>query len=594
MRNKTTQLSKTKRKKTSSRTHSSKIASRAFKQVANQQIIIAAPTKFAWHHRLGKSFCLHWPLFFVVVAAALMRLTFLHHLPWGLNRDEAALAYNAYLLEQTGTDEWQRSYPVTLESFGDYKLPGYTYVLLALFKFLPADDLVVRLPSAIGDIALVIISYSLIMLLVKKKSFALLAASMVAFNPVFIWYSRGAWEANLGLAYFAMAILIVFFRAQKNSWRPLSLLSVFVLLLLSFFTYNTPLLIAVMLWFLLPWLFNQKPAKTFTFPLMLVSAIAIVVSALLLFPANSQKNGITLFSDATTHYQYTLYRQNLSSTALPFFGNKVVYLAGLIAKNVLATFSLSFWRHSGSHEWHQLPDSSIFNAPTIICIYLMLFFIFTAWLLELFTERKIIAFARSYELKILVLVLLTSLPAAITADAPHVTRSLVLFWLLVLLAACVGNFFVLRVQAYQPLDNSPLVRLRQWWIQSPFIIFLVLVIAFSGAAYWSDYRTILTKRNLYHGGLATVLSSDDPPTLIVNSLYSNRAYQYIQLAWETKMPPEKFYRTLVRESASPNGIKAVSDLAQYHFLDPEVDWWPNWQVIDFNLVTQRWEKKINP
>lgn len=593
MRKKTTQAKKNKRQKTTPRTHA-KLVNKALKQAINQQWYLAISAKLPWYQRLSNSFCAHWPLFFIVMAAALMRLTFLHHLPWGLNRDEAALAYNAYLLEQTGTDEWQRSYPVTFESFGDYKLPGYIYTLLALFKFLPANDFLVRLPSAVGGIALVIISYSLIMLLMKKKSFALLAASMVAFNPVFIWYARGAWEANLALAYFAMAILIVFYRAQKDSWRPLSLLLFFIFLLLSFFTYNTPLLISLLIWSLLPWLFNHKPGKQFRAPLMLVSALAIVIAIVLLLPVNAQKNGITVFSDATIHHQYTLYRQNLSPATLPFLGNKGVYLASIIGKNILATFSLPFWRHSGSHEWHQLPDSSIFNAPTIICIYLMLFFLFTAWLLELFTERKIIAFARSRELKILALVLLTSLPAAITADAPHATRSLILFWLLVLLAACVGNFFVLRVQAYQPLDNSPLGHWRQWWVQSPFIIFLVLVIALSGATYWHDYRSILSKRNLYHGGLGALLNSNDPPTLIVNSLYSNRAYQYIQLAWETKMPAEKFYRTLVRESASPNGIKAVSDLAQYHFLDPEVDWWPNWQVIDFNLTTQRWEKKTNP
>lgn len=594
MRKKTTQTKKTKRQKTPARS-GSKVDSQATKQVVNQQWYLTTSAKLLWYQRLINSFLIHWPLLFIIIAATLIRLTFLHHLPWGLNRDEAALAYNAYLLEQAGTDEWQRSYPVVFESFGDYKLPGYIYTLLALFKFSPANDLIVRLPSAIGGIALVIISYCLIMLLLRKKTFALLAASMVAFNPVFIWYSRGAWEANLGLTYFALASLIVFYRAQKDSWRPLSLLLFFIFLLLSFFTYNTPFLISLLIWPLLPWLFNHKQGKQFRTPLMLVSAVAIVVATVLLLPVNAQKNGITVFADATINHQYTLYRQNLSPATLPFLGNKGVYLAGIIGKNILTTFSLSFWRHSGSHEWHQLPDSSIFNAPTIICIYLMLFFLFTAWLLELFTERKIIAFTRSSELKILILVLLASLPAAITADAPHATRSLILFWLLVLLAACVGNFFVLRVQAYQPASNaSSLGNWHQWWVQSPFVFLLIVVIALSGATYWHDYRSILTKRNLYHGGLGTLLSSNDPPTLIVNGLYSNRAYQYIQLAWETKMPAEKFYRTLVRESASPNGIKAVSDLAQYHFLDPDVDWWPNWQVIDFNLTTQRWEKKTNP
>ena len=69
----------------------------------------------------------------IVLLGAALRLFQLGSIPAILNRDEAALAYNGYLLSQTGKDEWGKIWPPTLESFGDYKLPGYPLILAILF-----------------------------------------------------------------------------------------------------------------------------------------------------------------------------------------------------------------------------------------------------------------------------------------------------------------------------------------------------------------------------------------------------------------------------------------------------------------------------
>ncbi|KKU82941.1 MAG: hypothetical protein UY10_C0019G0001, partial [Microgenomates group bacterium GW2011_GWA2_47_8] len=70
--------------------------------------------------------------FFLLVCflvLAIPRIWQLGILPLALNRDEAALAYNAVLLAETGKDEWGRSWPLALQSFGDFKLIGYPAVL---------------------------------------------------------------------------------------------------------------------------------------------------------------------------------------------------------------------------------------------------------------------------------------------------------------------------------------------------------------------------------------------------------------------------------------------------------------------------------
>src|SRR3990172_6192442 len=93
-------------------------------------------------------------LWLIIGVAFLQRFWQVGQLPATLNRDEAAVAYNAFLLSETGKDEWGRSWPVALESFGDYKLPGYSLVLMPFFKLLGLNDWVVRLPSVIAGTVL--------------------------------------------------------------------------------------------------------------------------------------------------------------------------------------------------------------------------------------------------------------------------------------------------------------------------------------------------------------------------------------------------------------------------------------------------------
>ncbi len=91
----------------------------------------------------------------LLLVGLVLRFYKLGEIPSILNRDEAALAYNAYLLSEVGHDEWQRSWPYALESFGDYKLPGYVLAVVAVFRVLPLTDLAVRLPSAVAGVVMI-------------------------------------------------------------------------------------------------------------------------------------------------------------------------------------------------------------------------------------------------------------------------------------------------------------------------------------------------------------------------------------------------------------------------------------------------------
>ncbi|HSW75705.1 MAG TPA: hypothetical protein VLG50_01565, partial [Candidatus Saccharimonadales bacterium] len=71
---------------------------------------------------------LKYVLLVILFAAAFLRLYQLSSIPGSLNQDEAAIGYNAYSILKTGADEHGKFLPLSLQSFGDWKLPVYEYI----------------------------------------------------------------------------------------------------------------------------------------------------------------------------------------------------------------------------------------------------------------------------------------------------------------------------------------------------------------------------------------------------------------------------------------------------------------------------------
>ncbi|GAJ17589.1 unnamed protein product, partial [marine sediment metagenome] len=100
----------------------------------------------------------------------------LDSLPPSLYWEEAALGYDAYSIAQTGRDHHNNPWPLAaFESFGDWKPAGYFYALVPFVKMFGLSSWVVRLPSAISGIAIILGVGLLVYQLAKlqKKSHAL-------------------------------------------------------------------------------------------------------------------------------------------------------------------------------------------------------------------------------------------------------------------------------------------------------------------------------------------------------------------------------------------------------------------------------------
>src|SRR3989344_6433819 len=88
-----------------------------------------------------------------MILGLVLRVTWLTKYPAGFTPDEAAFGYNAYSILQTGKDEWGtpwwQLFFTNMRSFGDYKLPLYTFLTIPSIKIFGLSEFATRLPNAI-------------------------------------------------------------------------------------------------------------------------------------------------------------------------------------------------------------------------------------------------------------------------------------------------------------------------------------------------------------------------------------------------------------------------------------------------------------
>lgn len=146
-------------------------------------------------------------LLLIIFFSTLLRVVFLDNLPKGFFRDEAALGYNAYSLLKTGKDEYGVSNPLVFRSFEVFFLPAYVYLSVPIIAIFGLTEFSTRLLSAISGILIVAAAFFIAFELTKNKAASVFSALIVSIAPWGIFYSRGAFEGNLGLAFFSLGFL---------------------------------------------------------------------------------------------------------------------------------------------------------------------------------------------------------------------------------------------------------------------------------------------------------------------------------------------------------------------------------------------------
>jgi 4-amino-4-deoxy-L-arabinose transferase-like glycosyltransferase len=169
----------------------------------------------------------------IVIAAAVLTGAFLRFwrlgsVPPSLSWDEAALGYNGYAILKTGRDEWGASWPLTLRPFNDFKPALYAYAAMPSLAIFGLTAWAVRFPSALaGTVAVALMPFLSLALFQrmltgeeKRQRLGWLAAVstwLLAVSPWHLQFSRGAFEANLALTLFLLG-LTCFLWFEKRPW----------------------------------------------------------------------------------------------------------------------------------------------------------------------------------------------------------------------------------------------------------------------------------------------------------------------------------------------------------------------------------------
>lgn len=228
-------------------------------------------------------------LFIIILIAASLRLLFLDRFPPSLYSDEVSQGYNAYSILKTGKDEFGTLLPVSIRSFGDWKPPLSTYLMIPFIKIFGLNVWGIRLPSAILGTLTVLLTYYLIAeiitilsdidrdewLLKKKKFISLLTALFLAVSPWHILQSRASMLTGVELFFFCLAIWSFLRGLSQKNWWYLSSVS----WILAIYSYYAMRLIVPLFLGLLIILFHKKIKKK-----KKAAFFAAILGLILLFP----------------------------------------------------------------------------------------------------------------------------------------------------------------------------------------------------------------------------------------------------------------------------------------------------------------------
>lgn len=473
-----------------------------------------------------------WVLILLVATTVFLKIYKLDSNPGQLNRDEAALAYNSLLLKEVGRDEWRRVWPITLESFGDYKLVGYPAVLAVFFGFFGYSDFIVRIPSAISGLAIALLGMLYLKELKVSKKYQWLIFFSIALYGTFYFYSRMAFEAMLSLSLFLTAIYLI--NKYQFKYRLLS----FGLLFLSAITYNTPLfyipLIPIGALFI-DLKLSKKLISTTLWSLLITGLLLFLFSGLI-----SQKSGITVLNEPGVIYDSTF------------------SLMSKIARNYIAHLSPWFLViRGGGHPWHTLPN-----------------FGHISWLVYLSAAVGILYSVlnlRDARYRVLIFWLIVSIiPGSISVDAPHATRSLL-------------TIFLIFVASGLGMANIEKYLARNFHFKTGHVFSAFLIITLISTLYYQySYHIKFPYQQAYNYqlGFKEVISEANAkyygePTAVVDS----SGYLYILTAWYSRMKPDYFYETVVKQLPDRINLRYGEKVGQYHFVAREDDRYEDELVI---------------
>ena len=493
-------------------------------------------------------------------------------LPAGLNRDEAALGYNAYSLLETGKDEWGTAWPVSITSFGDQKLPGYIYTLIPFIAIFGLKIWVIRLPSLLAGLVVIVGTGLIAMKLAKQTKLSLtmqltscfLVMILTAISPWNMHFSRVAYETHLALAMFISSLACLLFALDTNHKLRQRILLVTAALLsgLTLLTYHSYQVFIPLFFLAFLGLNFKKIKKLDQTGIKIGLAIGLVSVGLLIgggvFKANLIKSqGINPLDNQTLLNKATEYR---TLKLLPAI-NKVLfnkYNEGIITftQNYTSTFSGTFFFIHGSNHGDHNPGNggsiNLFLAPFVLL--------------------GLLAMGRYHQKKSIQLVaiwlMIGLIPSSLTINPLLEVRLGTIFPALEILAV-IGIFYLFHF----------LSRLQKHILG----ISLLAVGLLSATRMFIFYTQIAPPVSVDNTGyhlLAQTLYRyrSAPETVLTQSPFSS---PYIWYLFENKIDPSLVHQKIIHYPTTDEGFIHVKQLENVHF---ETISWDGLGTIPYILI----------
>lgn len=513
-----------------------------------------------------------WFIAAVIVVAVISRFYKLGAIPAILNPDEASIAYNAYLLRETGTDEWGRRWPIILEAFGDQKPFVYPLLTTVAFSVFGYSDFAVRFWAAAAGTAVIFLTYKLSSLFLLSRRQSGIAAAVVALLPVFIFYSRVAFEAMIALA-LTMTVMVLLYkvRPKQHLYDGLAV----ILAGISYFTYNAPFLLIPLLVLPIPFLRGVKHWQKWLITLILMFGVWLICFVALQ-SFNQQKSQITIFSESTFIAEYIPYRSSFSGIWQTIFGNQYVFYLTKILRNYIASFDPSFLLYNtGGHPWHAVPDRgyvyvSIF-AFGLLGIGVLLgrvLYNLIHVVIGLVHHRKVQQPILQWNDLLLLWVLVVSLfPASITVNAPHATRTLLFF--IILSIVSIKGVKLIGYMLSKVASHPEITRIL--WMG-----FFTMILVWEAGQYlqfyFLQYKDSTKYQSILQPGYDDVLQQieqDYPgePVAVIDT----RGFHYVLTAWYLQIPPQDFFNSVVKQNSDTINFRYGEQVSRYHFIKEEND-----------------------
>lgn len=481
---------------------------------------------------------------FILIILTIISI-FLHFFRWNnvlpcLNVDELSYGYNAYSILLTGKDEFGVALPLRLQSFGDYKLPFYSYSLIPFIKFFGLTDFAVRLPTVLSAIFLIWVMYFLALELFQNKRLAIFAAFLTTFSPwINTIFSRHAHEAVLTTLLLCLSLLFML-RFFKKKQIIMGL--VFIIFgTLALYTYHFGRLFYGLFFtiFLAVCIYKKFPKKVY----LTICFIAIILA--MPFIIAEIKTPPTRLSHLliTSHPGLKLEADELKTEFLysPFNKRPFLFMDKVI--NRFTTYFSPQFLFIRGDENPRFGFSGI-NLLTIAEYLLLITGIF--WFIQKLNSNKLL---------ILSLLLLSPLPGALTWQENSLNRVFFMIVPIILINAFVFDKILQTKFRFKPLIISLTLFTYIFFTARSFEFFI----------FHYPKRPIVIRA--WDCGLKEIANITKVKYDKYKKFYiTNEAGQsYIALLFYQKYSPLKFQKFTKRLPADNNGFTQISSFDKYVF-----------------------------